>query len=63
MSIKEKVLETVQEMPDDVTYDDILERLSILAAIREGEEAYAAGHFVSLAEVKKRIDEWNSKSS
>ena len=61
MSNKEAVIETVRELPDDVSLEDILERIAILAAIRRGEEAADAGRVIPHEEVKKRVTSWITK--
>lgn len=60
-SNKGAVIETVRELPDDVSLDDILERIAILAAIRRGEEAADAGRVIPHEEVKKRVASWITK--
>jgi hypothetical protein len=42
MSDKETVLEAARDLSDEVTIDEILDQLAILAAIRRGEHAAAA---------------------
>lgn len=36
MSIKEAVLEAVRQLPDEACFEDILEHIEIMAAIRRG---------------------------
>ncbi len=60
-SNKEAVIETVRELPDDVSLEDILERIAILAAIRRGEEAADAGRVIPHEEVKTRVASWITK--
>lgn len=60
MSTKEMILEMVQQMPEDATVEEILEQISILAAIRQGEAEIDAGHFISHEDVKKRFASWKS---
>jgi predicted transcriptional regulator len=61
MSNKEMVLEVVRELPDEVTLDEIIEELHILAAIRRGEEAADAGRVISHEELKKKVAAWITK--
>jgi predicted transcriptional regulator len=58
MSNKDVVLEAVRELPDEATFDGILEHIAILAAVQRGEEASAAGKVVSHEELKKRVARW-----
>jgi predicted transcriptional regulator len=61
MSAKELVLKTVRKMSDELSMEEILEELAILAAIRHGEEAADAGKVVSHEEIKARAKTWNTK--
>lgn len=61
MSIKEAVLEAVRQLPDDAGFEDVLERIEILAAIRRGEADANAGRVVPHDEVKRRIASWISR--
>ncbi|HEY3964072.1 MAG TPA: hypothetical protein VGM05_05905 [Planctomycetaceae bacterium] len=58
MSDKETVLEAVRDLSDEVTIDEILDQLAILATIRRGEHAAAAGQVVSHDEMEKRVESW-----
>ena len=55
MSAKELVLESVRNMPDDKSMDEIVEELTILAGIRRGEKAADEGRVISHEEMKKRL--------
>lgn len=61
MSIKEAVLEAVRQLPDDAGFDDVLEQIEALAAIRRGEEDADAGRVVLHDEVRRRIASWITK--
>jgi predicted transcriptional regulator len=58
MSIKEAVLEAVRQLPDDAGFEDVLDQIETLAAIRRGEEDADAGRVVPHDEVKRRIASW-----
>ncbi len=58
MSNKEIVMEAVRELPEEVTFEEILEQIAILAAIRHGEEAANAGQLIAHDELKKRVALW-----
>jgi predicted transcriptional regulator len=60
MSGKQFVLEALQHMPETATLEEISEQISILAAIRRGEEAADAGRLTSHEEVKQRSAAWNT---
>jgi predicted transcriptional regulator len=60
MSAKEIVLESVRQMSDGLTMDEIVEELAILAGIRRGEQAAEEGRVISHDEMKKRVASWNT---
>ena len=55
MSNKETIIEAVRQMPDRASLEEIVEQLSILAAIRRGETEVDAGKVIPHEEVKKRL--------
>ena len=61
MSSKEAVLEAVRQLPDEVSIEEIIDHLEIIAAIRKAEEAADAGRVVSQDDVRKRIASWITK--
>jgi predicted transcriptional regulator len=61
MSAKEIVLESVNQMSDEMTMDEIVEELAILAGIRKGEMAAEEGRVVSHQDMKKRAAAWDTK--
>lgn len=63
MSEKSAVLETIRGLPEEATFEEIIETLSILAAIRRGERAADAGELVPHDEVEARLESWITKSS
>jgi predicted transcriptional regulator len=54
-SIKQKVLEAVQQLPADATVEDAMERLYFLAKIERGLADADGGRVVSHEEVRKRF--------
>lgn len=61
MSNKDAVIEAVRDLPEEVSFEEILEQIAILAAIHRGEQAADAGQVIPHEEVKKRISSWTSK--
>ncbi|MGP0065517.1 MAG: hypothetical protein ACLQGP_18175 [Isosphaeraceae bacterium] len=61
MSNKELVIETLRQLPEQVTLEEIAEEIATLAAIRRGEEDVEAGRTIPHDEVKKRFQTWISK--
>jgi predicted transcriptional regulator len=58
---KELALESLRQMPDEVSIEEISEEFAILAAIRRGEAAADAGRVLTHAEVTRRSAAWTSK--
>ena len=52
---KKKILEAVEQLPDDATIEDAIERLYFLAKIEKGIREADAGLTVSHDEAKKRL--------
>ena len=46
-SAREKIIEAVQALPDDATFDDAIERIVFLAKVEKGIEQANAGQLVS----------------
>jgi predicted transcriptional regulator len=58
MTITEKVLHAVENLPDDAPIEDVMERLSFMAKIEKGLEQANAGQTISHDEVKERANKW-----
>ena len=52
---RERILEALQDLPDDATFDDAIERLVFLAKIDAGLAELDADEGISHEEVKRRI--------
>ena len=62
-SNRDAAIERLRDLPEDATFDEILEELRTLAAIRRGEEAADQGRLSSHDEVRARVEGWCSKSN
>jgi predicted transcriptional regulator len=58
MTIKEKMLKTVQDLPDDASFEDAMERILLLAKIERGIKQADDGETVSHQDVKDRMARW-----
>jgi len=58
MTLKEKMLSTVQSLPDDASVEDAVERLILLSKIEKGIEQADAGQLISHDEMKARMAKW-----
>ena len=61
MSDKDVVMETLRQMPEPATLEQISEEIAILAALRKGEEAADAGRVTPQGEVRQKLASWISK--
>lgn len=52
---KDRAIEALRELPQDATYDDLIERIVFLARIEEGLAQLDAGQSVSHDDVKRRF--------
>lgn len=55
---KAAALQTLEKLPGDVTYDDIMYELYILQKIERGHEDIAGKKTLSHKEAKKRLHRW-----
>ena len=57
MTTKEAVIELVQSLPEDVSFDEIMYHLYVRQKVESGLEELDAGQGVPHAEVVRRIEE------
>jgi len=55
---KDRILEVVEALPDDVDVDSLIEKLYLLQRLELAEQEIAAGNVVDHAEVEKRFASW-----
>jgi predicted transcriptional regulator len=53
--LKQKIVETVEHLPDDATVEDAMERLHFLDKVERGLEQAESGQGLSHEDVKKRF--------
>lgn len=58
MTVKEAILKTLENLPEDATVDDAMERLLLLAKVRRGMAQADAGEKISQEEARRRASEW-----
>jgi predicted transcriptional regulator len=61
MSDKDVVIETLRQMPEAATLEQISDEIAILAAIRKGEAAADAGQVTPHQQVRQKLASWISK--
>lgn len=55
MSTKERILEAVRQMPETVSFEEILERLVLIEELKAAVTQIDAGEGISYEEAKRRI--------
>ncbi|WP_158857915.1 hypothetical protein [Lunatibacter salilacus] len=55
---KTQLLETIQDLPDEFSVDELMERLIILQKIEEARLQIQAGQYYSEEEAKRKLEKW-----
>ena len=58
MTQKRLVLETISELPDEVSLDEIAERIEFLVAIQKGIDQLDRGEGIPHEEIKRQLATW-----
>ncbi len=58
METKQQILKAIEELPDDATVEDALERLYLLYKIETGLRQADGGELVSQDEARQRMAKW-----
>jgi predicted transcriptional regulator len=58
MTEKEIVLETIRELPDNCSIDEIADRIEFLAAVQKGLDQLERGEGIPHEEIKKQLASW-----
>lgn len=58
MTNKELVLEAISELPDEVSLEEIAERVEFLAAVQKGLDQLDRGEGIPHEEVKRQLAAW-----
>ncbi|NHQ60432.1 hypothetical protein G9409_07490 [Chlorobium sp. BLA1] len=58
MTAKEKIIQAVEALPVNTTFEEAMERLLILAKVDRGIQQDNAGETISHTEVKERMSKW-----
>jgi predicted transcriptional regulator len=61
MTVKRMVLEAVEQVPEDASFDEIARRLEVVAAIQKGLASLDRGEGKSIDEVEKLVASWTTK--
>ena len=58
MLTKTKVLETVKDLPNEFSLEDLMEKLIVLDKIEIGLQQVKDGKIMSTSELKQRLGKW-----
>ena len=58
MTAKEEILELMEQLPDDATIEDAIERLIVMYKVQQGLEQLDNGEGIPQDEAKRRIRQW-----
>ncbi len=57
-SVKQSAIKLIEQLPDESSLEDIMEKLLFLQKVEEGLEDIRRGRVISHDEVKKRLARW-----
>ena len=58
MTAKEEILELLEQLPEDATIEDAIERLIVMYKVQHGLEQLDNGEGIPHEEAKRRIRQW-----
>ena len=58
MTEKETAIRTIQDLPDDATWEEIRERIHFVAGVRQGLRELDEGKGIPHADVKREFAAW-----
>ena len=58
ISLKERLQQIIETLPDDASVDDVVERLYFISQVEEGFAELDRGEGVSHEEARKRFKKW-----
>jgi len=61
MTSKEIAIKSIEQLPEDATWEDIQERINFIAAVRKGLRELDAGKGIAHNRVKEEFAEWLTK--
>jgi len=57
-TVKKNVLEVIENLPDDSSYEDIMEKIYFMQKVEAGLKDVEEGRVIPHEEVKKRLAKW-----
>ena len=58
MTVKDKVIHAVQDLPDNASIEDAMERLLFLSKLEKGIQQADSGQTITHAQVKEKMAKW-----
>lgn len=58
MGTKQQILKAIEELPDDASVEDALDRLYLLYKVQRGIEQADRGELISQEDVRQRMAKW-----
>ena len=59
MLTRDKVIKSIQDLPDSFTIDDLIDRLIFIEKVEQGLKQSAEGKIIPHEEVKNIIEKWS----
>ncbi|GKT06699.1 hypothetical protein [Desulforhabdus sp. TSK] len=60
MTIKEIAIKSIEELPEDATWEDIQERINFMAGVRKGLRELDQGKGIPHEKIREEFREWLS---
>ena len=61
MSTKEIAIRSIQELPEDATWEDVQERINFIAGVRRGLRELDEGKGIDHKDIEREFAEWLSR--
>lgn len=58
MTVKEIALKTIEQLPENASWEDIQERINFIVGVRKGLRELDAGQGIAHQEVQEEFAEW-----
>lgn len=60
MTIKEMAIRSIEELPEDATWEDVQERINFMAGVRKGLRELDQGKGIPHEKIREEFREWLS---
>jgi len=61
MTVKEQAIKMISELPEDVDWEVVKERINFVSAIRKGLDELDSGKGIPVEEIEKELSAWISE--